>query len=61
MVGNSYDVLVEEISKKDPKKVTGRTRTNKLVHFPGDESAIGKLVNVKITACRGFTLEGEKV
>ncbi|SHF04301.1 tRNA-2-methylthio-N6-dimethylallyladenosine synthase [Caldanaerobius fijiensis DSM 17918] len=59
LVGNVYDVLVEEVSKKDPNKMTGRTRTNKLVHFVGDESIIGRLVNVKITASRGFTLEGE--
>ncbi|WP_278287291.1 tRNA (N6-isopentenyl adenosine(37)-C2)-methylthiotransferase MiaB [Caloranaerobacter ferrireducens] len=55
------EVLVEEISKTDKTKVTGRTRTNKVVHFPGDKNLIGKLVNVKITNPKTWTLEGELI
>ncbi|SHI00609.1 tRNA (N6-isopentenyl adenosine(37)-C2)-methylthiotransferase MiaB [Sporanaerobacter acetigenes] len=52
------EVLVEEISKTDDKILTGRTRTNKLVHFEGDSDLIGNFVNVRITEPKTFTLEG---
>ena len=37
----------------------GRMRENLLVHFPGDESLIGKLVKVRLDECRGFYYIGE--
>ena len=55
------EVLVEEISKTDDRILTGRTRTNKLVHFEGDSDLIGNFVNVKITEPKTFTLEGHIV
>ncbi len=36
LVGQTYEVLVEGVSDKDPSRLMGRTRTNKLVLFPGD-------------------------
>lgn len=35
LVGQSFEVLVEGISDKDPSRLMGRTRGNKLVLFPG--------------------------
>ena len=29
----TFEVLVEEVSKNNPEVLTGRTRSNKLVHF----------------------------
>lgn len=55
------EVLVEEISKNNKAILSGRTSTNKLVHFEGDNSLIGKFVNVKITNPKTWTLEGEIV
>ncbi|KYH35752.1 tRNA-2-methylthio-N(6)-dimethylallyladenosine synthase [Clostridium tepidiprofundi DSM 19306] len=55
------EVLVESPSKTDPSKLTGRTRTSKLVNFKGDHKNIGKLVNVKITEAKSFSLIGEEV
>ncbi len=52
-------VLVEGVSKNNDKIMSGRTRTNKLVNFPGNEDLIGKLVDVKITNPKSWTLEGE--
>lgn len=52
------EVLVEETSKNNENVLTGRTRTGKLIHFEGDKDLIGKLVNVKITTVKSFTLEG---
>ncbi|MDQ3964458.1 MAG: MiaB/RimO family radical SAM methylthiotransferase, partial [Actinomycetota bacterium] len=56
-VGERADVLVEGPSKKDPSRLTGRTRTNKLVHFRGERPE-GTLVMVDITAARTHFLEG---
>ncbi|KXZ39848.1 tRNA-2-methylthio-N6-dimethylallyladenosine synthase [Alkalithermobacter thermoalcaliphilus JW-YL-7 = DSM 7308] len=52
------EVLVEGYSKTDKNKLTGRTRQNKLVNFEGTEDLIGKLVNVKITEPKTFSLNG---
>lgn len=56
------EVLVEGPSKNDESKLTGRTRTGKLVNFTGgDISLKGSLVNVKITQPQTFSLQGELV
>ncbi len=52
------EVLVEETSKTDSTVLSGRTRTNKLVHFKGETDLIGKIVKVKITSTKTWTLEG---
>lgn len=59
--GQTLEVLVEEVSKNNPEYLTGRTRTNKLVHFKGDKSLIGTMVNVKIDTAKTFFLEGSLV
>jgi tRNA-2-methylthio-N6-dimethylallyladenosine synthase len=58
-VGRTEEVLVEGFSKKDPSKLTGRTRTNKLVHFPSDGAAEGALRRVRITDAHPHHLDGE--
>lgn len=58
LVGETFEVLVEEVSKNNPEVLTGRTRSNKLVHFKGDKNLIGTMVNVKIENAKTFTLEG---
>ncbi|MDT8716389.1 tRNA (N6-isopentenyl adenosine(37)-C2)-methylthiotransferase MiaB [Clostridium sp. 19966] len=55
----TVEVLVEGPSKNDETKLMGRTRTGKLVNFPGDASLIGKLVNIKIVEALTFSLNGE--
>jgi tRNA-2-methylthio-N6-dimethylallyladenosine synthase len=60
--GEIVEVLVEGTSKNDENKLTGRTRTGKLVNFAGgDASLTGKLVNVKVTEPQTWTLLGEFV
>lgn len=59
--GKIYEVLTEGKSKNDEKTLTGRTRGGKLVNFIGNEDSIGKLVNVKITEAKSFSLFGEEV
>jgi tRNA-2-methylthio-N6-dimethylallyladenosine synthase len=48
LIGQSIEVLVEGPNKKDPERLTGRTRTNKIVHFEGDSEWVGRLVTVRI-------------
>ncbi len=57
-IGQTVDVLVEGVSKNNETVMTGRTDTFKLVHFPGDRSLIGQIVQVKIKGNTSFTLEG---
>ena len=56
------EVLVEGKSKKSDSVYTGKTRQNKTVNFTGgDDSMIGKLVDVLITDPKSFSLNGELV
>lgn len=57
--GEIVEVLVEGTSKNDETRLTGRTRNNRLVNFPGNATSIGKVVNVKITRAQPFSLIGE--
>lgn len=60
--GKVVEVLVEGRSKNNEEKLSGRTRQNKLVNFDGgNEDLIGKLVRVKITEARTFSLNGVMV
>lgn len=56
--GKTVEVLVEGYDKSKKGKLFGRTRTNKLVHFDGSKELIGRLVNVKITNPKTWTLDG---
>ena len=59
--GQIMDVLVEEINEHDASLLTGRLSNNTLVHFPGDTSLIGKIVNVSLDECHGFYYVGHMV
>lgn len=52
-------VLVESMNDHDERLVTGRMSNNILVHFPGDKSLIGKIVDVHLKECKGFYYIGE--
>ncbi|MFA6678114.1 MAG: tRNA (N6-isopentenyl adenosine(37)-C2)-methylthiotransferase MiaB, partial [Acholeplasmataceae bacterium] len=54
-------VLVDGFSKKKDGVLSGYSEHNKLVNFKGDESLIGKIVNVKITKPMTWFLIGEYV
>ncbi len=53
------EVLVQGESKKNSDVLTGYTRGNKVVHFKGPKTLIGKLVNVRIVNAKTWTLDGE--
>jgi tRNA-2-methylthio-N6-dimethylallyladenosine synthase len=60
-VGRTEDVLVEGPSRKDEGVLTGRTRQNKLVHFPGAGIGAGSYADVRITGAAAHYLRGELV
>lgn len=60
-VGRTEKVLVEGPSKTGSRTFAGRTDGFKLVNFRGDESMVGKIIDVRITKSNTFSLEGEVV
>jgi len=46
-VGRVFEVLVEGPSQKDPTKLAGFTRENKMMHFVGSPDLIGRIVKVR--------------
>src|SRR5699024_164886 len=59
--GEIVEVLVEGESKKNDEVLSGYTRKNKLVNFKGSKDLVGKLVNVKVTDAKTWSLDGEFV
>ncbi len=57
MVGKTYRVLCESISKGG--LIEGRTEGNIIIEFPADESVIGSFRNVKVTESLTWILRGE--
>ncbi len=57
--GSLQSVLVENVNSQDATLVSGRMSNNSIVHFPGDDNLIGKIVNVKLSECKGFYYIGE--
>jgi tRNA-2-methylthio-N6-dimethylallyladenosine synthase len=58
--GTVQKVLVEEMDTHEPGYVTGRLSNNTVVHFPGDASLIGRIVDVSLDEARGFYFMGTK-
>lgn len=59
LVGQVVPVLIEGESQKDNSMVAGYTDTMKLVNVKADKSSIGKIINVKITDAKTWSLDGE--
>jgi len=58
-VGRPEEVLVEGASRNKPVEMTGRTRGNRIVNFPGTADLIGKIVPVRIVDAFLHSLRGE--
>jgi len=58
-VGQQVQILVEGPSKKNPARMMGRTRTNKIVVFDGSQRHRGQLMEVKVTRAGSFTLHAD--
>ena len=59
MLNTIQKVLVTGISEKDSNKVCGYTENMKLVNVSAPIETIGKIINVKITDAKSFSLDGE--
>lgn len=59
--GLTIEILVEGVSETDKDKLTGRTKTNKIVNYQGDTEDIGQLVQIKISEAKQHSLYGEKI
>lgn len=60
-LGRTVEVLVEGPSERSPDRLTGRTRTNKVVNFESDLQLTGKLVDVEIQSTNPWALRGSLV
>ncbi|MEO6183012.1 MAG: tRNA (N6-isopentenyl adenosine(37)-C2)-methylthiotransferase MiaB, partial [Verrucomicrobiota bacterium] len=58
-VGRQTQILVEGASKKNPARMTGRTRCNKIVVFDGGERHRAQIMDLKIERAGNFTLYGD--
>lgn len=59
MLGNTYEVLVENETKEGCGMLTGRTGGNINIDFPGDKLLIGTFCRVKVTGAKNWLLTGE--
>ncbi len=60
-LGRVVEVLVEGESKNNPDVLAGYTTKSKLVNFIGPKTAIGKIVEVRITDAKTWSLNGEMI
>ena len=58
-LGTCPKILVEGRSKNNPKMLTGRTESNKVVTFEGDESLKDSIIELKIVSQHMWYLKGE--
>ncbi|GAB4397058.1 MAG: tRNA (N6-isopentenyl adenosine(37)-C2)-methylthiotransferase MiaB [Rhodoferax sp.] len=58
-VGTVQRVLVEGVSRRDAGELMGRTECNRVVNFEGPAAWIGRMMDVRITETRTFTLRGQ--
>ena len=60
-LGMEEEVLVESLSRRSDKAVSGKGLHGVSVTFPGTGADIGQIVRVRITECANNTLRGERI
>ena len=61
LVGSEVEILCEGTSRHNSERLTGRTRTNKIVVFEGSQRHIGEVFPVRIVRASNSTLYGDPV
>ena len=61
MLGKNENVLIEGLSKRNPKELMGRTQNNRVVNLIGTTNLIGKIIPVLITDVKKHSLRGELI
>jgi len=59
MVGSTQRILVDQVAERVVGEIKGRTENNRTVVFAGEQSLIGKFVDVIITEAYSNSLRGE--
>lgn len=59
LIGSTVEALVEGVSKRDPRRLTGRTRTNYIVHFESDKNLAGQIVQVRVKEATALAVSGD--
>jgi len=59
LVGRDIEVFIEGVSKKNRGVLTGRTRTNKIVNFPGSQEFVHSEALIYVTDAHTWSLSGE--
>jgi len=59
--GKQVEILVEGPSKRNPERLTGRTRCNRIVVFEGSNRHRGQIMKVNVVRAGSFTLYGDPV
>ena len=60
-VGMEEEVLVEGLSRRSTKAVSGHGKHGVSITLPGTEADIGQIVRVRVTAMKNNTLVGERI
>jgi len=60
-LGKTVEVLAEGQSRMNGKELSGRTRSAKMVSFPGNADEVGKYLHVCVDRVSAHTLHGERV
>ena len=60
-IGMEEEVLVEGLSRRSDRQVSGHGRHGVGITLPGNENDIGTIVRVRITAMKNNTLVGERI
>ncbi|RIX51749.1 tRNA (N6-isopentenyl adenosine(37)-C2)-methylthiotransferase MiaB [Paenibacillus nanensis] len=61
MLGQVVEVLIEGESKNNANVLSGRTRTNKLVHMQGPKEWIGQFIQARVTETQTWYIKAEPV
>jgi tRNA-2-methylthio-N6-dimethylallyladenosine synthase len=56
LIGKEVEVLVEGPSRKNPSRLTGRTRDNKIAVFEGAQGLTGEIIRVRVKEANVHTL-----
>ena len=59
LIGKTVKVLVEGINTNGKDGLYGYTDTNKLINFDGCKELTGRIVDVKVTSAKTWSLDGE--
>jgi len=59
LVDQYVEILCEGVSRNNPQRLSGRTRTNKIVVFEGGVHHVGRIFDVRIERASSSTLYGK--